>query len=44
MGLLIGLLAALALLAAPANGAEIPVDPSASVFAGIETHRVQRDI
>ena len=37
-------LAALALLAAPANGAEIPVDPSASVFAGIETHRVQRDI
>jgi hypothetical protein len=37
-------LAALALLAAPANGAEIPVDPSASVLAGSETHRGQRDI
>ena len=37
-------LAALALLTVPANGAEIPVDPSASVFAGVETHRVQRDI
>jgi len=37
-------LAALALLTVPANGAEIPVDPSASVFAGIETHRVPRDI
>lgn len=37
-------LAALALLTAPANGAEIPVDPSASVLAGSETHRGQRDI
>lgn len=37
-------LAALALLAAPANGAEIPVNPSGSVLAGIETHRVPRDM